>query len=85
MDLRQQRRKLLLHVALPLVLPIGILILTTQVFPVLAEAALFVSLAVVVTSAWFTGWTGGIVTCLISFIGFDYFALRPFQFFKLLD
>src|SRR6476620_3282713 len=79
MDLRQQRRKLLLHVLLPLVLPIGVLIITTQLFPVLAEATLLVSLAVVVTSAWFTGWTGGIVSCLISFIGFDYLALRPFH------
>jgi hypothetical protein len=51
MDLRQQRRKLLLHVLLPLVLPIGVLIITTQLFPVLAEATLLVSLAVVVTSA----------------------------------
>lgn len=79
MDLRQQRRKLLLHVLLPLVLPIGVLIITTRLFPVLAEAALLISLAVVVTSAWFTGWTGGIVSCLISFIGFDYLALRPFH------
>ena len=43
------------------------------------------ALAVVVISAWFTGWTGGIIACVISFVGLDYLVLPPFHSFMVDD
>src|SRR5690349_10958604 len=82
---QRQRRQLLLHVVLPLALPIGVLIATTQLFPLFAEASFMAALAVVVTSAWFTGWRGGVIACVISFVGLDYLMLRPFHSFMVDD
>ena len=79
MSLRQQRQQLLFQIVLPLALPIGILIATTQLFPLLSETAFMATVAVVVMSAWFAGWAGGIVACAISFVGLDYLVLRPFH------
>ena len=79
MQSRRQRQQLLFQVVVSLVLPIGVLIVTTQLFPLLAEASFMAALAVVVTSAWFTGWTGGIIACAISFIALDYLTLTPLQ------
>src|SRR5690349_5228212 len=79
MQLKRQRQRLLFQTVLPVALPIGVLIVTTQLFPLLAEASFMAALAVVVTSAWFTGWTGGMIACAISFIGIDYFMLSPVQ------
>ncbi|HKN85315.1 MAG TPA: response regulator [Nitrospiraceae bacterium] len=83
--MRRQRQQLLLHVVLPLALPLGVLIVTTQLFPLLAEASFMAALAVVVTSAWFAGWTGGIVACAVSFVGLSYFVLPPFHSFRIDD
>lgn len=79
MQLKRQRQQLLFQAVLPVVLPIGVLIVTTQLFPLLVEASFMACLAVVVTSAWFTGWTGGMIACAVSFIGLDYLMLSPVQ------
>ena len=83
--MQRQRQQLLLHVVLALALPIGVLIVTTQLFPLFAEASFMAALAVVVTSAWFTGWRGGVIACVISFVGLDYLMLRPFHSFMVDD